>query len=92
MPLERGLALGAALFLLGSVAFIGAISEWSGVGFGPLVGGRAMRLVIISGTTLVLGTQILYGSFFLYVLEYRAAPLRRKPALSTSLTPPIPES
>jgi hypothetical protein len=28
MPLERGLALGAALFLLGSVAFIGAISEW----------------------------------------------------------------
>ena len=64
MPLERGLAVGASLFVLGLVAFIGGISEWSGVGFGSLVGGKAMRLVIFSGTTLVLGTQILYGSFF----------------------------
>jgi hypothetical protein len=75
------------------VAFIGAISEWSAVGFGALVGGMAMRLVIISGTTLVLGTQILYGSFFLYVLEYRAAPLRREPVLqpapTASLNSPI---
>jgi glycosyltransferase involved in cell wall biosynthesis len=80
IPLERGLALGAALFLLGLLAFIGAVSEWSGVGFGPLVGGKTMRLVIISGTTLVLGTQILYGSFFLYVLEYHSAAPRREPA------------
>ena len=81
MPLERGLAVGAALFVLGLVAFIGAISEWSGVGFGSLVGGKAMRLVIISGTTLVLGTQILYGSFFLYVLDYRSSAHRREPLL-----------
>lgn len=96
MPLERGLALGTALFLLGLVAFIGAISAWSSVAFGPLVGGKAMRLVIISGTTLVLGTQVLYGSFFLYVLEYRAAPHRREPVLQPALTaplnPPVPES
>jgi len=96
VPLERGLALGTALILLGLVAFIGAVSEWSGVGFGPLLGGKTMRLVIISGTTLVLGTQILYGSFFLYVLEYRAAPLRHEPvfqpALATSPIPPISES
>jgi len=75
IPLERGLALGTALILLGLITVIGAISEWSVVGFGPLVGGMAMRLVIISGTTFVLGAQILYGSFFLYVLEYRAAAL-----------------
>jgi glycosyltransferase involved in cell wall biosynthesis len=81
MPLERGLTLGAALFLLGLVAFIGAISEWSGVGFGPLVGGKAMRFVIISGTTLVLGTQILYGSFFLYALDYSSSAHRREPLL-----------
>jgi glycosyltransferase involved in cell wall biosynthesis len=96
MPLERGLALGTALFLLGAVAFISAISEWSSAGFGPLVGGKAMRLVIVSGTTAVLGTQILYGWFFLYVLEYRAAPLRPEPvlqpALTASLNPPVPES
>ena len=95
MPLERGLALGTALILLGFVAFTGAISEWFGVGFGPLLGGKAMRLVIISGATFVLGTQILYGSFFLYVLEDRAAPLRREPVVQpapmSSLDRPIPD-
>ncbi len=79
MPLERGLAVGAALFVLGLVAFIGAISEWFGVGFGPPAGGKTLRLAIISGATAVLGTQILYGSFFLYVLEYYANPVWRKP-------------
>ena len=79
MPLERRLALGVALILVGSVAFIVALSEWFGVGFGPLVGGRTLRLVIVSGATAVLGTQILYGSFFFCVLEYDAELVRRKP-------------
>ena len=79
VPLERGLALGAVLILVGSVAFIAALSQWFGVGFGPLVGGKTLRLVISSSATAVLGTQILYGSFFLYVLEYYAEPVRRKP-------------
>jgi hypothetical protein len=64
VPLERGLALRAALILVGSVAFIAALSEWFGVGFGPLVGGKTLRLVIISSVTAVLGTQILYARFF----------------------------
>jgi hypothetical protein len=34
IPLERGLALGTALILLGLITVIGAISEWSVVGFG----------------------------------------------------------
>jgi glycosyltransferase involved in cell wall biosynthesis len=72
MPLERGLAVGAALILLGFATAVAALFEWSAVGFGALTQGSAMRLVIVSGTTLVLGTQILFGSFFLYVLEYRA--------------------
>ena len=42
------------------------------VGFGALTRGSAIRFVIASSTTLVLGTQILYGSFFLYLLDYRA--------------------
>jgi glycosyltransferase involved in cell wall biosynthesis len=93
-PLERGLALGTALFLLGFIAFICAISEWSSVGFGPLVGGKAMRLVIVSGTTVVLGTQILYGSFFLYLLEYRAIPgetraSKPRASLGGTVNPPI---
>jgi len=90
MPLERGLALGAALIVIGISAFIAAMWEWSAVGFGELTQGMAMRMVIVSGTTLVLGAQILYGSFFLYVLDYRAAPRRQEVATSgSSLNPPI---
>ena len=71
MTLELGLALGMVLIVLGLGAFVVAIFEWSAVEFGQLVGGPTLRLVIVSGTTFVLGTQILYGAFFLYVLEYR---------------------
>jgi glycosyltransferase involved in cell wall biosynthesis len=86
MPLERGLALGAAIILLGLAAFLAAITKWSAVGFGQLTGGAAMRLVIASSATLMLGTQILYGSFLLYVLEYRAAS-RRSPMTERSEQP-----
>jgi hypothetical protein len=88
IPLERGLVLGTALILLGLLAFIGALSEWSVAGFGALVGGRAMRWVIISGTTLVLGTQVLHGSFLLYVLEYRAAADAREPVVQPAFVAP----
>jgi glycosyltransferase involved in cell wall biosynthesis len=73
MSFERGLGLGAALILLGLAAFLAAIGKWSAVGFGQLTGGAALRLVIASSATMVLGTQIVYGSFLLYLLEYRAA-------------------
>jgi hypothetical protein len=72
MPLERGLALGAVLLLLGAVTFGLALVQWSDVGFGELARGSAIRFVILSSTTLVLGAQILYGSFFLYLLDHAA--------------------
>jgi glycosyltransferase involved in cell wall biosynthesis len=74
VPLERGLALGAALILLGLAAFLAALGEWSTVGFGPLARADAIRLVIVSAATLMLGTQIVHGSFLLYLLDYRATP------------------
>jgi glycosyltransferase involved in cell wall biosynthesis len=79
IPLELGLALGAAFILIGLIAFAAAIAEWSAAGFGQLAQGAAMRLVIVSGTTLVLGAQILYGSFLLYVLEYCSPERYRRP-------------
>jgi glycosyltransferase involved in cell wall biosynthesis len=89
MPLERGLALGAALILLGMLAFVAAMFQWSAVGFGQLTQGLATRLVVVSGAMLVLGTQILYGSFFLYLLEYRAISPQREPATRATLTSPV---
>jgi hypothetical protein len=44
------------------------------VGFGPLARADAIRLVIVSAATLMLGTQIVHGSFLLYLLDYRATP------------------
>jgi len=70
VPLERGLALGASLLVLGLITFGVALTQWYKVGFGQLAGGRAIRLVILSSVTLMLGAQILYGSFFLYLLGY----------------------
>jgi glycosyltransferase involved in cell wall biosynthesis len=73
MPLERGLILGVILLLLGLTIFGVALAEWFNAGFGQLTRGSAIRLVIASSTTLMLGAQILYGSFFLYLLDYRAS-------------------
>jgi glycosyltransferase involved in cell wall biosynthesis len=86
MSFERGLSLGTALILLGLAAFLAAVGKWSAVGFGQLTGGVALRLVIASSTTLVLGTQIVYGSFLLHLLEYRAAPTQ-PPAIERSERP-----
>lgn len=72
MPLERGLALGVCMLLLGLITFGAALADWFDVGFGALTRDSAIRFVIASSTTLVLGAQILYGSFFLYLLDYRA--------------------
>jgi hypothetical protein len=71
ISLERGLAFGALLLVLGLCTFGAALAEWLSAGFGVLDRGNAIRLVIVSSSTLVLGSQILYGSFFLYLLDYR---------------------
>jgi glycosyltransferase involved in cell wall biosynthesis len=71
LPLERGLALGAFMLLLGLTTFGVALAQWYDAGFGKLGRGSVIRFVIVSGATLVLGAQILYGSFFLYLLDYR---------------------
>jgi glycosyltransferase involved in cell wall biosynthesis len=77
VPLKRGAALGAILISVGLAAFVAALLEWSDVAFGQLGRGVAIRLVIASSTTFMLGSQVLYGSFFLSVLEYRATPRQR---------------
>lgn len=77
MPLERGVAIGATLLVLGLVAFGFAFGGWLRAGFGELNSGGPIRLVIASATTLVLGAQILFGSFFLYLLDFASSGNRR---------------
>ncbi len=73
LSLERGLLLGAALVVAGVALGIAALGDWGASGFGRLVPGETMRLVIPSATLVLLGFQCAYGSFFVSVLDIRAS-------------------
>ncbi len=72
VTLENGLLVGGVLLLVGLGLGVYALGAWQSTAFGPLSPERAMRLVIPSGTAILLAFQIAYGPFFLSVLEIRA--------------------
>ncbi|MEJ0020152.1 MAG: glycosyltransferase family 2 protein [Acetobacteraceae bacterium] len=72
VTLEVGLIVGGLLLLFGLALGFYAVSTWGSVEFGVLSPERAMRMVIPSGTAILLAFQIGYGAFFLSVLEIRA--------------------
>jgi glycosyltransferase involved in cell wall biosynthesis len=70
--LEVGLIVAAVLLLIGLALGVYAV-EWSvASGFGPISPTEVMRLVIPSGTAILLGSQIASSAFFISVLEIRA--------------------
>jgi glycosyltransferase involved in cell wall biosynthesis len=73
VSLEAGLIIGAALLLGGLGLAIYALSSWGAEGFGALAYAATMRLVIPSSTAILLGFQIIYGAFFVSILEIRAS-------------------
>jgi glycosyltransferase involved in cell wall biosynthesis len=78
LTLEAGLLAGLILLLVGVGLAVVALSAWSQAAFGVLSPESAMRLVIPSGTCVLLAFQTAYGAFFLSVLEIRSR--RRVPA------------
>jgi len=68
VTLETGLAVGAALFLLGLIISIFAVEFWRATGFGPLNPGKTLRMVMPGVVFLTLGCQTIFSSFFLSVL------------------------
>jgi hypothetical protein len=73
VTLEVGLIVGGVLLLFGLALGVYAVGAWGSVEFGVLSPERAMRLVIPSGTAILLAFHIAYGAFFLSVLEIRAS-------------------
>jgi glycosyltransferase involved in cell wall biosynthesis len=69
--LERGLAIGGIVVLLGIAGLIYAIMFWGERTFGPLVPGNIMRITIPSITLTLLGVQTIFSSFFLAVLSLK---------------------
>jgi glycosyltransferase involved in cell wall biosynthesis len=72
LSLEAGLLTGLMLLLIGLGLAVLAVSAWTRTAFGVLSPEYAMRLVIPSGTCILLAFQIGYGAFFLSVLEIRS--------------------
>lgn len=71
--LENGLIAGGLLFVVGVALAIYALGSWDAGGFGSLRPSDTMRLVIPSGTAILLAMHIAYGAFFISVLEIRAS-------------------
>jgi glycosyltransferase involved in cell wall biosynthesis len=63
--LERGLVLGAALFLAGLALEIKIVLDWIEAGSGPLM---AVRGVVIGMTALVMGAQTVFASFLVSLM------------------------
>jgi len=72
VTLEMGLMVGGALLLFGLALGAYALNAWGGVEFGVLSPERTMRLVIPSGTAILLAFQIASGAFFVSVLDLRS--------------------
>jgi glycosyltransferase involved in cell wall biosynthesis len=75
LTLESGLIAGAALMVLGIGLTAFALGAWGAESFGPMSPTDTMRLVIPSGTAILLAFQTVYGSFFISVLDIRATRL-----------------
>jgi glycosyltransferase involved in cell wall biosynthesis len=76
ITLEAGLITGGLLLLLGLALGVLALTTWGEAAFGNLSPEATMRLVIPSGTAILLAFQIGYGTFFLSILGIRASPRR----------------
>jgi glycosyltransferase involved in cell wall biosynthesis len=68
LNLERGLLAGAALFLIGLGLNVWLVVEWYGHNLGALEVQTTLRHALWGFTTMVLGVQTVYGSFFLSML------------------------
>ncbi len=68
VTLEKGLLLGAALFLTGVGIACYSLLLWNRTGFGPMDPVTLVRLVAAAVVTTTLGVEIIFSSFFLSIL------------------------
>lgn len=69
--MNRGIFIGAILFLVGLIGSIVAIVIWSNAGFGNLESSKMLRLTIPMLILFVCGIQLMFSSFFLGILEIK---------------------
>jgi hypothetical protein len=71
ITLELGLAVGFLMVVLGISGSVFAVGHWGKRNFGALDPSRMLRLVLPSAFSLMLGVEIICGSFFLSILRLK---------------------
>ncbi len=71
VTLETGLLFGLFLLLVGGGTLAYAVSMWHAAGFGNMPASHLLRLTLPSATALMLGVEVVFGSFFLSLLGLR---------------------
>lgn len=82
ITLEKGLAVGAVLALLGTAGLVAATLNWKDARFGTLDTVNALHVVVPSATLLVVGFQVTLASLFVGILEIGR--VRSQPLVSES--------
>jgi glycosyltransferase involved in cell wall biosynthesis len=79
--LEKGILLGLAVLLAGTILLLRAIWIWKLHNYGQLDYGENLRRLIPAATLIVLGVQTVFSSFFMSALGLKTAS-RKPPALT----------
>jgi hypothetical protein len=67
--LERGIAIGLLITLVGFGFLVAAVLKWKAADFGVISYPDSLRLAIPAVTCMTLGIQTIFSSFFLSILE-----------------------
>ncbi len=73
ISLERGLAIGGLIGVLGIAGLLGSLVHWNLHDFGELDPRRSLRLVVPSATALIMSLQTIFAALFASVLGIRRA-------------------
>ena len=79
-PLELGLVSGAALVLIGLATSVIAVLQWANTDFANLNPFQTLRVIIPAVLALTIGSQTIFSSFFLSMLQIQHRKLQGQPA------------
>lgn len=71
LTLEIGISVGLILVIMGLVASVYAVGTWGEASYGRLDPVVSLRTVIPAATSIILGLQIIFDSFFLGLLRFK---------------------
>lgn len=88
--LEKGLAVGGLLALLGLAGLIASVSHWQTAGFGNLDPRTELRIVVPSAAALMMSLQAMFASIFASILGIRHRPAPAAPEAEPAAPAPVP--